>query len=338
VINLRYHIVSITAVFLALGIGLTLGSTFLDRVTVDNLNHQLSDVSEQVSQTRGQIEQLRSQVDDNSKRDAELASQLPEQLVSGHLDGVPVLVLAARGTDETLVNQTRALLASAGAQVAGTWWLTERWQLDDQSEVGDLATVLGLTTTDVDRLRRNSAIRLADLLSVASRPAPADAAAGAVVAPAEQPLVAALRDAGFLDYEAMRGAPEDSVLLPGSSARFVVISGVAADVGAGVFASGLLDELASDGPTTAVAAQGLTALPDRKDGPASEDQRRTSFVGPLRAGELTQSRITTIDDLDLAAGRAAIVLALEDLGAGRVGHFGVASGATRLLPAPDIGT
>ena len=34
-INLRYHIVSITAVFLALGIGLTLGSTFLDRVTVD---------------------------------------------------------------------------------------------------------------------------------------------------------------------------------------------------------------------------------------------------------------------------------------------------------------
>ena len=30
-INLRYHIVSITAVFLALGIGTALGGTFLDR-------------------------------------------------------------------------------------------------------------------------------------------------------------------------------------------------------------------------------------------------------------------------------------------------------------------
>ena len=40
-INLRYHIVSLIAVFLALGIGVAMGSTFLDRATVDNLNGQL---------------------------------------------------------------------------------------------------------------------------------------------------------------------------------------------------------------------------------------------------------------------------------------------------------
>jgi hypothetical protein len=32
-INLRYHIVSITAVFLALGIGLAFGAAFIDRAT-----------------------------------------------------------------------------------------------------------------------------------------------------------------------------------------------------------------------------------------------------------------------------------------------------------------
>jgi hypothetical protein len=37
-INLRYHIVSLTAVFLAIGIGLAFGSSFLDQATVDGIN------------------------------------------------------------------------------------------------------------------------------------------------------------------------------------------------------------------------------------------------------------------------------------------------------------
>jgi hypothetical protein len=334
-INLRYHIVSITAVFLALGIGLTLGSTFLDRVTVDNLNNQLSDVSAQVSQTREQIEDLRGQVDRSTKRDAELAAELPEQLLAGRLDGVPLLVIATRGTDENLVNQTRAALAGAGAQVAGTWWLTERWALTERSDTDDLAAVIDLTTDDVDRLRRNSAIRLADLLAGASLPAPVEAADGAQVGPSEPPVVASLVQSGFIDYEAMPGAGDPRVLLPGSGARFVVLSGIAPTAGAAAFAVGLAEELASEDTVSTVAGQGLTQLPDAKDGPATEDARRSTFIGPLRAGEVTKTRVSTVDDLDLAAGRAALVLALEDLATGRVGHYGVGPGAGRLLPAPD---
>ncbi len=40
-INFRYHIVSLIAVFLALGIGLVLGTTFLDDATIDGLERQL---------------------------------------------------------------------------------------------------------------------------------------------------------------------------------------------------------------------------------------------------------------------------------------------------------
>ena len=40
-INLRYHIVSITAVFLALGIGITLGSTFIGRETLDQIRNNV---------------------------------------------------------------------------------------------------------------------------------------------------------------------------------------------------------------------------------------------------------------------------------------------------------
>jgi hypothetical protein len=48
VINLRYHIVSIVAVFLALGIGVVMGSTVIDRVTVDTLNARVNSVERSV--------------------------------------------------------------------------------------------------------------------------------------------------------------------------------------------------------------------------------------------------------------------------------------------------
>jgi hypothetical protein len=337
VINLRYHIISITAIFLALGIGLTLGSTFLDRVTVDNLQSQLTDVSRQVSQTRTQIGDLRTQVDNSAKRDAELAAEMPEQLLGGHLVGVPVVLVVADGTDEDLMTQTRTALASAGAQVAGTWWLTDRWQLDDRSKVSDLSGILGLPeTTAKDRLRRNSAIRIAELVSAASRP-PAAPPAGGTTTPGpsvEPELIASLAGKGFVRYDAMPGTSDPRVLLPPAGARFVVVSGVAPTKGASVLAGALLDELAAEKVTAVVAAQGATVLPDGKSGAASEDQRRTSFVGPLRTGDVTKHQISTVDDLDLAAGRAALILAVEGVGSGRVGHYGVATGATRLLPAP----
>ena len=42
-INLRYHIISIVAVFLALGIGLALGSTFVDSVLVNESEYQVNE-------------------------------------------------------------------------------------------------------------------------------------------------------------------------------------------------------------------------------------------------------------------------------------------------------
>ena len=42
-INLRYHIISIVAVFLALGIGLALGSTFVDTILVNELEDQVNE-------------------------------------------------------------------------------------------------------------------------------------------------------------------------------------------------------------------------------------------------------------------------------------------------------
>ena len=42
--------------------------------------------------------------------------------------------------------------------------------------------------------------------------------------------------------------------------------------------------------------------------------------------------VSTVDNLESPMGQAAVVLALEELGSARVGHFGVGPGAQRLLP------
>ena len=42
-INIRYHIVSITAVFLALTVGMVVGSTFIGGQTVETLKSRLDD-------------------------------------------------------------------------------------------------------------------------------------------------------------------------------------------------------------------------------------------------------------------------------------------------------
>ncbi len=350
-INLRYHIVSITAVFLALGIGLTLGSSFLDRVTVDTLENQLETVQARVEETEAENGMLRERVAALESRDEELARDMAERLVAGHLEGVPVLVVATEGTDEALVESVVQTVGGAGGQPLGTWWLTSRWTLDDEEEVRDLAEVLELESDDVDRLQRNGAIRLADVLLPAMGPnedpieeAPAEGEGEGVAtpaepaAPAEPEDAASLEAAGFLDYTLPAGVDGDRVVLPSSGVRVVVVSGALPGTGPHLVALSLLDEVSGEGPVPVVAAQGDIALEGEDGSPRPESERRTLFVGAVREGELTSERISTVDDLDAAAGLAALVLALEDAADLRVGHYGVGPGAAGLLPGTDPGS
>jgi hypothetical protein len=371
VINLRYHIVSITAVFLALGIGLTLGSTFLDRVTVDTLKNQLDTVQARVDASEAESAELQERLADLQAREAELAAELPERLVAGHLDEVPVLAVVADGTSPALVERALAAVEGAGAEVVGSWVLTSRWGLDDEEEVRDLGDVLGLATEDAARLRRSAAIQLADELTAAVEPDPVpdpevepdpseEAAEGSTApegaaqdpvqgeegpvegeeppveppAPEEPEVAGALEEAGFLDYGAL---PEgrDRVLLPSEGLRVLAISSTDPEAGSQEMAFALIDELTAEGGFPVVAAQGAVELEDEDGEPRPESEQRTTFVGPLREGELTRDRVSTVDVLDSSAGLAAAVLALEDVGSQRFGHYGVGPGAARLLPGTE---
>ncbi|MGI9023278.1 MAG: copper transporter [Acidimicrobiales bacterium] len=308
-INLRYHVVSLIAVFLALTVGIVMGSTVVDRVTVDALNERVSSVSRSVSNAEAENRRLNGEL--GTVR--EFADQARDHLVQGRLQGVPVLVVAVAGVDRTPVDGLRDALVESQATLAGTLWFTGKMRLDNDADLRVLATTLGLGVDQPEVLRGQALARVADTLGGTS-----DTALG-------DPTLAALTTAGFVTYEAPPGQAT-SVLPPTSplpeSVRVVLVSGAGAGVGDDRLALPLAQDL---GPATGR----LVATESGQDTPGG----RGVFVGLLRNDDAVAGRVSTVDNLETPMGQAAVVLALEDLAAPRTGHFGVGPGAQRLLPA-----
>src|SRR5699024_9416615 len=141
-INFRYHIVSLTAVFLALVIGILMGTTVVSKATVDGLKANVRRAearSAAVHRTNDELsDELSVRVEvaeesDEALRDTVLAHTVRDQLV-----GVPVLVITTDGIDKKRIDATVAVLEAAGAVVPGTLTVTDR---------------LGADGTESDRLR-----------------------------------------------------------------------------------------------------------------------------------------------------------------------------------------
>ncbi|MDQ4068860.1 MAG: copper transporter [Actinomycetota bacterium] len=309
-INLRYHIVSLVAVFLALGLGIVMGSTVIDRVTVDALNNRLDEVQRSVGAIREENGRLKGQVD----RGRTFAETTRDQLLRGHLRNIPVMVIAVSGVDRGPVDALRQTLVGAQATVQGTIWFTPKMRLANDGDVRALATALDLPFDRPEVVRRQALAKVATARDAAT----ADAS----------PL-AALQAAGFIAYEGPPAATSTSASLPLSLAslplantRYVVVSGAGAEVGDGVLAVPLVQAYAQASGRVVAAESGV----DTQGG-------RSVFVGLLR-GDVVSSRLSTVDNLESPMGQTAAVLALEDLGVPRFGHYGVGPGAQGILPAP----
>jgi Copper transport outer membrane protein, MctB len=329
-INFRFHIVSLTAVLLALGIGLVLGTTFLDDALEEALKSQLDDLETSLDQARVRNDELSAEVESEHDVARAFDEQIGERLYAGQLQGDPVLIVATRGVDGQWVDDVMRSLGQANAQVLGTWWLTDRLALDDDSELTDLASALELTTDDPSRLRQSLAQDVADVLFGATdQPATADDPS--VSAPAEPPLAARLRDSGFLEYQMPDGVDGDVVRLPSSGVRVVVVDGPGAALPASDLVQPVLAALATDAPVPVVAVQPSTS------GDPATDEAWAPLVAAVRDDDTLSDRVSTVDDLEQVAGGVATILALADAQPGepKVGHYGIGDGASRLLPPTE---
>jgi hypothetical protein len=104
--------------------------------------------------------------------------------------------------------------------------------------------------------------------------------------------------------------------------RVVVVSAADADLSNAAVTTPFTALLVDQPGVSVVAAD---ATPVGTDDPA--------FAAMVRADGDLRRRVSTVDDVSEGYGLVALVLALEDLAGGAVGHYGVA--ADQLLPPPN---
>ncbi|CAN5832305.1 hypothetical protein BH23ACT2_BH23ACT2_07680 [soil metagenome] len=168
-INFRYHIVSITAVFLALGIGVALGSTFLDGPTVDLLNRNIRGAEARIDATELENSRLARENMRSEERDVSLINEAGERLVGPYLTDEPVLVVVGPGVDNAVANDLREFLGSTGADLRGTLVLNDQLALDDEFDA-DLADALDIETSSIRTLRASVYEELEAALLAAGAP------------------------------------------------------------------------------------------------------------------------------------------------------------------------
>src|SRR3954471_24105052 len=115
VINFRYHVVSLTAVFLALAIGLVVGTAALNGPVADTLKDRVDALSNDNSNYREQANQYREEL----SRTQEFATEVSPALLSGKLTGRKILVVVLPSGQDYSDGVVK-MLNVAGATITGT--------------------------------------------------------------------------------------------------------------------------------------------------------------------------------------------------------------------------
>jgi hypothetical protein len=115
VIDFRYHLVSIVAVFLALAIGIVLGSTELQGNTIDVLRSSSNSLKNQLDQTQAERTTLQQELGNNLTF---LATAEP-RLLANELPGDRIVLVTEPGASSTVISGVKQAATEAGATVTG---------------------------------------------------------------------------------------------------------------------------------------------------------------------------------------------------------------------------
>lgn len=132
-IDFRYHLVSIVAVFLALAIGLVVGSTALK----PGVETVLNAASKREQQANSRLNTQNGLLSRQLAAENLFAQAASATMLRGLLDGQSVVLVLAPGADSATVNGVTAALSEAGATVTGQVVLTP--QFFDTSSVTEQA-------------------------------------------------------------------------------------------------------------------------------------------------------------------------------------------------------
>jgi hypothetical protein len=310
VISLRYHIVSVTAVFLALAVGVVLGSTAISGRLLSGLSDDNSSLGKEVSDLQAERNGLNSKLAESDK----FATSVGPLVVRGQLTDRTVVLVTTADAKPSDRDALTSLLKSAGATVTGEVQLTDAFADPNKADqLRDLVARLQPAGTQLptaaDPGTRAGGLLGALLLLNKDNNEPqasADEAASAL---------GGLAGAGFVKQGQGIKPAQLAVVLTGGA----VNGDSAADRAATI--ARFATQLDRSGAGTVLAG-------------GSGSANGTGAVGVVRADTSATSVLSTVDDLDRPAGQIVTVLALREQLEGKAGRYGVAGNAE--APAPGV--
>ena len=304
-LTFRYHLVTIVAVFLALAIGIVVGSTFVGPSVVESLRNQVEDVSKTLDERKAANDRLTAENDHLDESVVEASPWAADR----RLDGRSVLVVADRGVSEGVLEDTDELLQQAGATTPGTLWIDPAFGLEDEDEQAALAEAIDMAEADAATLQGQAWRRLLRDLRTGAAP---DGATQALV------------DAGFFSFSPVGDGANQLTDLADDQFQVLLVSGTESDLPSTAHLAVMADVLVERGQP------GVLAEEFRPVGDGEVAQG--DLVALVRDDPERAAAISTVDDLASSSGRLAAVLAEADLSRGVVGHYGVGPGAQGPLP------
>lgn len=300
-IDFRYLLTTIVAIFFALAIGLLIGSGLLAAPLSEDLGRQVQEKIDRNNELLARINELQTRLN----ADDEFALQLVPGLVDGELTGDPVVVFRFEGTDGRLTDRLREAIQAADGSVPTTITITDQMAMDDESAAEALRGELEPRTLAEEE---DLAIAVARALGSAA----AEDSFGTSGELVFDDVVAALVDQGFLEVETER---ESAIPL---GASFVVAAGADSEPAYDLESVGqaLVSALAS-GPAEVVAVEGW--------------QSEWNFVAGLRDSDL-RDVVATVDHGDTVAGSVSAVLELDREPGNEPGHYGFRGGSDAVAP------
>jgi hypothetical protein len=200
-INLRYHIVSLTAVFLALGLGILLGSAVLSGAVVDRLE---SDIS-RARDARDSAQRTTTNLEGELEGSQNLNQMLASEVIEGALSGMQILFVT--GEEEADWHaRVREAITEAGGTDVGSMSLTSKWELAEPEDRDELIRAFGERPLADRDPAGDGAFQLGELL----------------VGGGADGVLEALTEAGFV----RRSPADDAATFPPTSAHIVTLASV----------------------------------------------------------------------------------------------------------------
>jgi hypothetical protein len=312
VISPRQHAISLAAVFLALAVGVVLGSGVLSNTMVSGLRDESRNLHNQINTLNDQKNVLNGKLGSANAFDIQMAGRM----VHDALNGKSVVIFRAPDAKDDDVDAVAKIVGQAGGAVTGTVSLTQEFV--DANSAEKLRSVVNssilpagaqLSTKLVDQ-----GSQAGDLLGIAlliNR----DPAVPPVDDAQRDTVLAALRDTGFIGY----------------GNQHVGVANAAAVITGGA----LGDDAGNQGVSVArfaaaLAPHGSGVLLAGRDGSSSGP----AAVAVARADATVTPVISTVDDVDAGSGRVTAVLGMADLiNGGHTGQYGTGHRSTGLTVA-----